>query len=299
MTEHDEQLRQVHGWSSLKNAGRETADTHDALAVARTALDGAIGDERRHIRRRRALISGALVAVISGLTVGIWIVRPSSGDPVSRSATTLASAPEVLTQLGAAASGRAPGGRSNATYWHTVYLRSGDLTGDVKIESWSGHGSTGVEQIGHNPPTRTPPATYAVGDDQLSWQELYALPTDPKALAQRFTGNSCESLAQIAALLQFSPAPPALRGSLYEAAAALPGLRAIGSATDATGRTGQAITCDAAGIDVTVVGDPADGTLLEQRVTKVVDPSELRPVGDTTVVITLLHAAPTDRAAAP
>lgn len=65
----------------------------------------------------------------------------------------------------------------------------------------------------------------------------------------------------VAELLGESPAPPPLRRALYRVAAAVPGIRATGTATDRAGRHGQAITRDSE----TLVVDPATGQLLEDR----------------------------------
>jgi hypothetical protein len=106
----------------------------------------------------------------------------------------------------------------------------------------------------------------SAGGTSLTWDQLYALPTDPTKLEPVLRSDikgadpnpTAELYTVVGDLLRESPAPPALREALYEVAADIPGVKVVGHYKDALGRTGTAVERD----DETLVIDPNDGQLL-------------------------------------
>ena len=102
----------------------------------------------------------------------------------------------------------------------------------------------------------------------MSWDELYALPTEPSALESRLRkgihgagpDDDSELFTIVGDLLRESPAPHALRKALWEVAAKVPGVRLVGTVTDSAGRSGIAVERG----DQRYVLDPSDGRLLEE-----------------------------------
>ena len=72
-------------------------------------------------------------------------------------------------------------------------------------------------------------------------------------------------LDTVGSLLSWSVAPPALRAGLYEVATRIPGIRALGPAADASGRSGVALGVTADGIRYELIFDPDTAELLGQR----------------------------------
>jgi hypothetical protein len=111
----------------------------------------------------------------------------------------------------------------------------------------------------------------------LTWDQLYALPTDPAQLGPVLSNNvkgygpdpnptggvsaDQEEFVEIGDLLRESPASPALRRALYEVAAGIPGVRLVGNLKDALGRTGVGVERSD---ESTLLIDPASGQLLAE-----------------------------------
>src|SRR5262249_23645006 len=104
------------------------------------------------------------------------------------------------------------------------------------------------------------------GGTALTWDQLYALPTDPGQLTAALQADikgagpdpQSELFTIVGDLLRESPAPPALRKALFDVAAGIPGVHLTGKVTDALGRTGTGVQRDGE----TLVVAPADGKLL-------------------------------------
>ena len=104
----------------------------------------------------------------------------------------------------------------------------------------------------------------------VPWDGLWTLPTttpELRAKVRDLAGTAGDSVDQemfvvIADLLRESPAPPKLRAALYEVAGTIPGVRLLGPMTDHAGRHGVAVSRDGQ----TLIFDPDDGRLLEDRV---------------------------------
>ncbi|HEY2312252.1 MAG TPA: sigma factor-like helix-turn-helix DNA-binding protein [Streptosporangiaceae bacterium] len=107
---------------------------------------------------------------------------------------------------------------------------------------------------------------FPAGAANLTWDQMYALPTDPaklepvlrSAIESAGPNATAELHSVVADLLPESPASPALREALYEVVANIPGVKLLGHYKDALGRTGTAVERDGE----TLVIDPNTGQLL-------------------------------------
>ena len=110
------------------------------------------------------------------------------------------------------------------------------------------------------------PGLFPAGGTALTWNQLYALPTDPAQLTATLNADikgagpnpESELFTIVGDLLRESPAPPALRKALYDVAAGIPGVHLTGKVTDMLGKTGTGVERDGE----TLVIDPANGQLL-------------------------------------
>jgi hypothetical protein len=144
-------------------------------------------------------------------------------------------------------------------------------------EIWIGHRAGGVLRdpgVDAGVIPLTGPTLFGEG---LTWDKLYALPTDPAKLGAVLSdkvkgfgpdpnptgGVSAlqEEFVEIGDLLRESPASPALRKALYDVAAGIPGVRLAGNLKDALGRTGVGVERNGEG---TLLIDPATGQLLAE-----------------------------------
>ena len=123
----------------------------------------------------------------------------------------------------------------------------------------------------------------------LPFMRLAQLPTEPRALrswieahdphAELSTAGTtstglpplrsaaAKTFAGVAALLQQSAAPPALRAALYEVASELPGVQLLGTVSDPVGRKGIGVACSDPqhGERLELIFDPKTSTLLGER----------------------------------
>lgn len=209
--------------------------------------------------RRKFALGGVAVAACAAL-ITVPVLIDAGGTGAQASAATL------LRAAGNAAA-RQPGGWPDAAYWDvvSVYQRDGKT---YHREIWvSHHGqsvlrdngvSDGVLPLG--------PGLFPAGGTALTWDQLYALPTDPSQLTTALRADvkgagpdaQSELFTIVGDLLRESPAPPALRKALYDVAAGIPGVHLTGPVTDSTGRTGTGVERGGE----TLVIDPADGALL-------------------------------------
>lgn len=256
----------------------DTAHVHDldpsARSKSREALKSAIDQHgpgprsdrplyrRKSVRRRLrigGLVAAAAVAAITLPVLSVSGLAPS--EPASAAA--------VLRQAGKAA-GSQPGGWPDAAYWHVVstYTRDGRR---YQRDIWIAHhgesvlydrglpGNPGVITLGSTG------ATFDAAQAPISWDQLYALPTSPRQLAdtlRRTYGAGADNtqwFAIAADLLRETPASPALRQALYELAATSPGVRVTGNVTDSAGRAGTAVELNGE----TLVIDTQTGQLLD------------------------------------
>jgi hypothetical protein len=226
--------------------------------------------KKRGLSLLAILVAAASLVLVIGATLDLDgdqraaapAVRPDKGLP-----TADASISQVLLQAGHAA-GNQPGGWPDAAYWHSVssYRQgSGPL---VRREVWAGHRGIGSLQD-----TRLGGGVIPLQDGRFSgfaWDEIYALPTESKALESRLRATGLDGIrdqdtelfAIVGDLLRESPAPPALRQALWEVVARIPGVSLVGSVRDSSGRPGVAIRRG----DHGYVLDPQDGQLFEESI---------------------------------
>lgn len=253
---------------------RDTASVPDPsphdLAAGRDALDAATMTSARRVtavrvaRRRRTRRLG-LVAIFAAAASLVLVIGPTVDLGDSPPAAT-ANAAQVLFRAGAAA-GAQPGGWPDAAYWHSVSsYRQGSGASHLR-EIWIGHHAIGVlKDPGVN--SGIIPLEVALFGPALSWDQLYALPTESRALERELraringTGGDDDSalFGIVGDLLRESPAGPALRQALWEVAARVPGVTLVGAVKDSTGRSGVAVERG----DRRYVLDPKDGRLLEE-----------------------------------
>lgn len=258
---------------------RESATVADpsprALQAARETLDAAThaAAERRvaiarriRIRRHRRLGLAALVGAAAALAI---VIAPTLGVGGTKPLAT-ASAEEVLIRAGAAA-GEQPDTPPGAPYWYSVVEYWAAATNEVtRRETWTGHTAPGVfietGSVWNSEPVDTGEALFGPG---ITWDVLFALPTEPVALERDLRGKAdsvhpeevtdATMWHSATEMLMNSPASPALRKALWEVAAQIPGTTLGAAVTDSAGRPGIAVDRDG---DRYIV-DPDTGRLLE------------------------------------
>jgi hypothetical protein len=214
----------------------------------------------RYGRRRKFALAGTAVAACAAVGV-VALVIDAGGPAVDARAAT------VLRNAGTAA-GAQQGGWPDAAYWDatSVYQRDGKT---YHREIWVSHHGISVLRDGGAPGGGVlplGPGEFPAGGTTLTWDELYALPTDPAQLTATLNADikgagpnpQSELFTIVGDLLRESPAPPALRRALYDVAAGIPGVHLTGQVTDMLGRTGTGVARDGE----TLVIDPANGKLL-------------------------------------
>lgn len=240
------------------------------LAAGRRDLEGAaLAAGRvvavRSLRRRRArrVALTALVATAASAALVLAPTLPFGGSPGAN-----ADAAQVLLRAGAAA-GAQQGDWRTSPYWRSVstYVRDGQ---QVRREIWIGHHAPGVLRDPGVDAGLIPleVAAFPTGGSSVTWDELWALPTDRAALERRLRAgihgagpdDDSELYTIVGDLLRESPAPPALRRALWEVAAEIPGIELVGAVTDGAGRAGMAVERHGE----RYVLDPDDGRLLEE-----------------------------------
>jgi hypothetical protein len=295
---------------------RETAGTADpsaqALAGARDALTIAISDASgraaavAHIRRRRRH-RAAMTAMLAAAASLALVVGPTLdlGDQPPRAT---AAAVQAVLSAGEAA-GQQPGGWPTANYWYSVseyqqVSRFTERSGDtIRREVWVGRTASGaLMDPGVNEGTvpLDGPGTFSPGTLALTWDDLYALPTDPGQLEQELldllnTDDRSRLFAATADLLSESPASPALRTALWQVVAQVPDVQLVGQVRDAAGRNGT-------GVQVVIpdfghhrmIFNDKNGSLLEQETVQRGDAGETESFR-----ITYLSQGPTETAPTP
>jgi hypothetical protein len=227
-------------------------------------------------RSRRGIFIAASVAAAAAVVAGTTVFvlsdhsggsQAAGGGAGSNAGINLAAA-IVLRNAGKAA-GEQQGGWPDAAYWSVTSVYESDgktYHRDIWI---SHHGNSVLEDdgvFGNMTPDNLGPDAFPVGATSLTWDQLYALPTDPAKLEPVLRSDikgagpnpTSELYTVVGDLLRESPAPPALREALYEVAASIPGVKLIGHYKDALGRTGTAVERDGE----TLVIDPNNGQLL-------------------------------------
>jgi hypothetical protein len=280
---------------------RDTASVADPtasdLAAGRSALDAATLISTRRVAwvrraKRRGLGLSAILAAAASLVLIIGPMlnpgpRPTTASPAAATPTAApdSSTPSVSPTVGkgeptapvtlnvslvlfraATAAGMQPGGWPDAAYWRTISSYHQGTGPTLRRTIWMGHTAAGALK---DPRVSSGIIPLEVGSfDGFTWDQLYALPTDSRALERRLRATSLnggrddnsELFTLVGSLISESPAPPALRKALWEIAARIPGVTLVGAVKDSIGRPGIEIRRGFEGY----VLDPKDGQLLER-----------------------------------
>lgn len=284
--------------------------------VARTnalrTLDNHWAGRGRSRSRRRHLVVPAAGVVIAGAVLAVVLTTDIGGGPVRvepAAAAVLERAAESAAARGLA--GAIPDGKawyqhSRARYLTVVsgkysYMRpsEGELwvradgsgrdlrtTGAAEFltpqarDAWAAAGDPLVLGADTDGDQRLGPGSsvllYNLGDRQLTYREMLALPADPTRLADLVAkgvrrckcGQSFEQeqFVVVGDFLRAPAVPARLRAAFFKVAAQLPGIATIGPATDAAGRTGVAIArLEPYGQRNELIFDPETGDLLGER----------------------------------
>lgn len=268
----------------LSTAGRVDEITPGQLHRGRAALDSAIAmavsavpvaaepsrgaqpsrpsrrtRPARYGPRRKFALAGSAVAACAAVGA-VALILDAGGPAVDAQAAT-------LLRIAGTAAGAQQGGWPDTAYWDvvSVYQRDGKT---YHREIWVAHHGQSVLRDNGVADGVLPlgPGLFPAGGTALTWDQLYALPTDPAQLTAALQADingagpdpQSELFTIVGDLLRESPAPPALRKALYDVAAGIPGVRVTGKVTDMLDRTGTGVTRDGE----TLVIDPADGRLL-------------------------------------
>jgi hypothetical protein len=278
----------------LASTGRVEDITPEGLRNGRAALDSTIHGARtqqgpaperpsaglRSASQRGKIIvactAAAVVAVAVTVVPRLSSHRPAPGHP-SPAQSTAVTAAFVLREAAKAAKAAdaQQEGWPHAAYWHaaSIEVRDGKT---YHRDIWIAHNGDAVLEDGGVPLPPGPQPVLPAGSGfgtlgnkpgWLTWDEIYALPTDPAKLGPLLTrdstglayGSPAKNLwSTVVGLLVETPASPALREALYDVAASIPGVAVNGDYTDSLGRTGTALRLG----DQTLVIDPANGQLL-------------------------------------
>ncbi|MGW1225417.1 CU044_5270 family protein [Streptomyces sp. NPDC002530] len=291
------------GAEALHRAGR-TAPPDDAvrerarsLVLAAIAADTAAPapvppGRRAHPGRRRVLVGAAAVAVLAA-GAALLPVTDIGGEPAAT-----ASAAEVFTAL---ADRAATGDGADAPYWHTTVRTWVEGERARTDDTYLSRNAVVIKTHDGRTITKSNPSgtSWAVGDRQVGWKGLAALPTAPDALRRALSAGAKgpaaaeQAVRQAGTLLTDAPAPPRLRAALYRVMAGTPGAEVTEGVKDAAGRTGTRISWTWSGaLPLSVrhnpgwIVRPSDALLLETDYSPVNDP------GHITNTHTYLHAGP-------
>lgn len=232
-------------------------------------------NSRQRPRLVRWLPPSVLAAAAASLLL-VVLVQQAEG-PTAPSVPVPTVSPQIRTVaqvLGEAAESSAQAeDQSGVAYWRVETLQQQGDQPEERRTVWLGHARPGllVDEYGQVP---LPPATFGLQRTVLSWDELVALPQDAAELidlfrreAQGLRNPDIQVAKMAAGLLAESPAPPGLRRALWQVIAELPGVRSLGTRTDATGRAGIAIALGRPTTGtVEYIIDPARGTILQSTV---------------------------------
>jgi hypothetical protein len=269
-----------------KTAGDVADPTTESLLAGRRQLDQAIAGAgarvaavRRNRRPRRwgaSILAGAAAVTAALIAVPLVVATPASAESV-----LLAAAEGAGEQVDEAI---------GAEYWHVVSEVEYPETGEFTREVWMGRtadsilidgfpvtddGAPGGQVRTIQPESLGGPAVF-ISNQQITWDELEALPTDAdelgsylRQLAQTSGGDVDDVLWEsIGELLLESPASPSLRRAAWNVAASIPDVELLGDMTDAAGRPGVAVERDQLEDNwyrELYILDPSDGTLLEAQ----------------------------------
>ncbi|EPH40369.1 hypothetical protein STRAU_6632 [Streptomyces aurantiacus JA 4570] len=246
-TDERDDLLDFPGVGELITAGDVPLPAPEAVAAAKAAVARAAEREtavvaplrvRAPRRRRRFLVAAAAVAAIAVGAVAYPVV-----DVGGEQAAT-ASAAEFLNDMAAVAEG-APA--ADAKYWKVRVETVNQDDGEKRTTTYFDRAGR-VWTVDEDGTVHEPPAgeegkvkKWPVGERWLTWPELDKLPTDAKALAERFPKDAHSRFRQLVIMLEDAPASPELRSALFEVLADTPGIKLVGKVEDSKGRPGVAV----------------------------------------------------------
>ncbi|GIM96219.1 CU044_5270 family protein [Paractinoplanes toevensis] len=226
-----------------------------ARAQGRLRLLGEIEGRRRESRwlpARRTMLAAAGVVILTVAILGYQVVGSPDGGSTAEASTVLQAAAAVAGVPAAVPRAEqftyvevvhvTSGGRQRVQEWRSV---DGSRPGLIRSSGFLGSTSGAIAPYDPAAGLRTAP--YAV---------LAKLPTDPAALA-RVLGedpyvqdsvryNNVSRDVGIWSLVRelVETAPPAQKAALFQAASTIKGITYVPTATDAAGRTGEAVGLD-------------------------------------------------------
>lgn len=248
-----------------------------AAVLARATASAPRTPPPRRRRRRSA------VAAIAGVAAVAIIVALATGLNDANVTPPPATAAEALKRVASAAEVRPTGVLAPGEF---LYLRERTRYGRPPAlrETWTGYDGQGSFRVlsegGAFPGRRdsegwTSQSTggdgFFVGQEKLSYDELAALPTDPRRLHDRLVraagdaGPSPEGEAFVIVgdMLRTLPVPTDVRAALFRATALIDGIQLVGPVTDPLGRSGIAIGHPEVGQQL--VFDPDTAVVLDER----------------------------------
>lgn len=214
------------------------------------AITGERPGRRRGLLARRTLLLGAAAATLSVAVVAYGVVGQPGPDSTAAAATVLQRAAGAISPE----SGPAPrpgqfiyldilrvtsGMKQRVQTWTAV---DGSRPGLIRSDGFLGKDTSPV-----------PPYQPEQGLHQAPYTVLSALPTDPTELVQilyadphvrgQMRANNLSREVAVWDTLRslVETAPPAQKAALFKAAAQIKGIVYVESATDAAGRTGEAV----------------------------------------------------------
>lgn len=258
-----------------------------ALVAGRHHLDRAIDAADARVtavrRSRRPRRWGITALAGAAAATAVLAVPLLSAGPASAEEVFLAAAEAAGQQADVAA---------GAAYWHVVSEVAYPDVDPFRREIWQGRTAPSVLRD-EEAATRAAaggaldpalvlaeslggPASFTVAGEQLTWQDLEDLPTDPAELEALLrskvdghpAGEEGELWESVTGLLMESPASPELRRALWQFAASMPDVEVLGAMTDAAGREGIGVERDQLDDEwyrAVYVLDPTTGALLEAR----------------------------------
>lgn len=230
-------------------------------------------------RRRRPAVAVAIAMAVVAAAVAL-----TTGLDDANVAPPPATAAEALERAASAAEVRSIGTLSPGEFFYvrdrSQYRRPPELR-----ETWTGHDGRGsfrvLSQGGVFPGPRdsegwvsqtTGAGTgFHLGQEKLTFEELAALPTDPRLLHDRLVraagaagpSPDGEAFVIVGDMLRTLPVPADVRAALFRATALIDGIRLAGTVTDPLGRSGVAIGHPEVGYQL--VFDPRTAVVLAER----------------------------------
>lgn len=279
-----------------------------ALAAAKASIDRITHIARIRTRRRRA----AGVLMVACAAAAVLVIAPWDGDvstptaePTTQGPTP--SPPVATPQFRNASQVLRAAGTSSATqdvdvahakYWRVDSEYEQGHDGVFRRTFWQGHTTPGYlfdEGFGDGGLVTMGVAKFSFQQQSLTWDQLLHLTTSKSELLRLLRAGTGDlkggppdhyAFKTLGEMLAETPAPPAVRKAMWDAAAELKGVKNDGEVTDAKGRTGYGITLGA----MTYVVEPSSGRILESRM-KLEDGLTYR--------MTYLSQGPTDAKPAP